>query len=341
MGKNFLRFLGVLFLLAVLMAGGFVYDAWLRMPEADAPDASFEIVAGESAREISRRLEKAGVISSALWFEVFAKTTGVGRRFQAGAFSLRPGMSYAAIASVLTDAGTKEIQITIPEGFHLKQIGETVLRAFPHLTPHEWQAATGPSSPLKRSKPILAVIPTDLDLEGYLFPDTYRFHADASATEIASMMVDTLDRRLRENDVPVSDHLELPDKSSLHAFLTLASIIEREVRNVEDMRNVADVFEKRLEIGMALQADSTVNYVTGGTRPGATLEDIKVDSPYNTYRYPGLPPGPISNPGMNAILAVLHPKDNPWYYFLTTPDGRVMYARTFSDHVENKRTYLR
>ncbi len=332
MMKFVFRIFGILVVLVFVLGSAFVYDAWLRMPGENAKEISFEVASGENAGMISRRLEEARIISSAPWFEWYLRFTGQGTRFQAGSFALLPGMSFSALASALTDAGSREIQITIPEGYTLKQIEETVRRAFPDITAVDWQGAVGPASPLKDSKAILAGVPPSLDLEGYLFPDTYRFRNNATALEIASRMIDTLDRRLRENAVPVDD---------LHTLLTLASIVEREVRRVDDMRNIADIFEKRLAAGIPLQADSTVNYVTGSTKTSVTFEETKIDSPYNTYRYPGLPPGPISNPGMNAILAVLHPADNPWYYFLTTSDGRVIYARTFSEHVANKQKYLR
>ncbi|MCH8049733.1 endolytic transglycosylase MltG [Patescibacteria group bacterium] len=149
------------------------------------------------------------------------------------------------------------------------------------------------------------------------------------------LLKETLEQRIEEKEIVA------PEELTMHEVITLASIVEREVRSAEDMANVADVFLKRLDIGMALQADSTVNYVTGKDTPAISLDDREIESPYNTYKYPGLPPGPISNPGVAALQAVVNPSSNPYLYFLTTPEGEVIYAQTHEGHVENKAQYLR
>jgi len=126
-----------------------------------------------------------------------------------------------------------------------------------------------------------------------------------------------------------------------HEILTLSSIVEKEVRTAETMNNVADVFLKRIAIGMALQSDATINFIIKGDDPSPTYEDLEVHSPYNTYKHPGLPPGPISAPGLNALTAVFHPASNDYYYFLTTDAGDIYYAKTYDQHLENKRKYLK
>ena len=188
---------------------------------------------------------------------------------------------------------------------------------------------------------ILMGIPADQGLEGYLFPDTYRFRSDATSAIVAETMLLTLKRRLAENGIAIPRNLIFEGGLTLHEIITLASMVEREVRTPEDMKLVAGIFYTRMKIGMALQADSTVNYVTGKSDTAVSLEDSRVDSPYNTYQNLGLPPGPISNPGMNAILAVLEPTDSDYLYFLTTDDGDVVYAQTFDEHVANKYQYLK
>ena len=128
---------------------------------------------------------------------------------------------------------------------------------------------------------------------------------------------------------------------TIHEILTLASIIEKEVSSDKDRKLVADIFYKRLDAGVALQADSAVNYVTGKSTPRASAQDLAKESPYNTYRYRGLPPGPIASPGLSAILAAVYPTANPYWYFLTTPAGQAIYSKTFEEHVANKAKYLR
>ena len=128
---------------------------------------------------------------------------------------------------------------------------------------------------------------------------------------------------------------------TMHELLTLSSIVEKEVRTAETMKNVADVFLKRLDIGMALQSDATINYIIKGDNPSPLYSDLEVESPYNTYKHAGLPPGPISAPGLNALNAVLHPASNTYLYFLTTDEGAIYYAETYEEHLRNKARWLK
>lgn len=173
-------------------------------------------------------------------------------------------------------------------------------------------------------------------VEGYLFPDTYRIYKDATALDILEKMLANFDERV----TPEIRQRMHGQRLTLHEGVTLASIIEKEVATSRDRRIVADIFLKRLRAGMALQADSTVNYITGKGMSRATIADTKIDSPYNTYKYRGLPPGPISNPGLDAIRAVAEPTATPYWYFLTTDDGTVIYAKDFDEHKRNRQRYL-
>jgi UPF0755 protein len=176
-------------------------------------------------------------------------------------------------------------------------------------------------------------------LEGYLFPDTYRFRADVSAQEIVDTMISTLKRRIAEQGIVLPESGVFENGLTTHELITLASIVQREVLLPEEMKVVAGIFYTRMQIGMALQADSTVNYITGKKDPGVTLSDSRIESDYNTYVVLGLPPGPISNPGIDAIVATLEPTDTDYLYFLTSPEGEVHYASTFDGHISN-RQYL-
>ncbi|PIT86934.1 MAG: endolytic transglycosylase MltG, partial [Candidatus Magasanikbacteria bacterium CG10_big_fil_rev_8_21_14_0_10_43_6] len=230
-----------------------------------------------------------------------------------------------------------EVTITIPEGYTIAQIGDVVTTQLT-ISQADWDWLTGMDSTFEAHDIMrLAEKPEHVDLEGYLFPDTYRFFADASVEDVVGRLLDEMETVLLEVDTS-----DWPDElETYHDVLTLASILEREVQDSDDMAMVADIFLKRLAIGMPLQADSTVNYVTGGDSPAISLDDRDIDSLYNTYRYAGLPPGPISNPGREAISAVLNATSNDYYYFLTTPEGEVIYAVTHDQHVQNKALYLR
>jgi UPF0755 protein len=167
-------------------------------------------------------------------------------------------------------------------------------------------------------------------LEGYLFPDTYRFYAGTPAETVVRKMLDTYEAK-------IASLKNQPD----HADLTLASLVESEVKTDADRAKVADILKRRLAAGMPLQLDSTVNYATGKSSPAVSSNDLAVNSPYNTYKYKGLPPGPIANPGMSSISAALAPTPNPYWYFLTAPDGTVIYSQTLVEHNAAKAKYLK
>ncbi len=184
---------------------------------------------------------------------------------------------------------------------------------------------------------IASVKPRAASLEGYLFPDTYRVFTDEALAQLTAKataeMADAVQRRL-------SEPLPVPHSLSIHEVLTLASIVEREVATDSDRRNVADVFLKRLNIGMPLQSDATVNYVTGKSVTRPTAADLAASSLYNTYRNRGLPPGPIAMPSISAIQAVLRPTSNQYLYFLSAEDGTTIFSRTGEEHADAKRKYL-
>jgi UPF0755 protein len=246
------------------------------------------------------------------------------------------------LVSKLLHAQSKDVSITIPEGYTIAQIGSLITEKFGHIKEKDWSTVTGVNGRTVAAEGnLLSSIPVGQTLEGYLFPDTYRFREDASSSIIVDTMIKNLKNRFSENNIGIPEDLIMENKMPLHDLIILASIVEREVRGAEDMKIVAGIFLTRLKIGMALQADSTVNYVTGKKDASILLTDSKIDSPYNTYKNLGLPIGPISNPGMNAIIAVLHPIDSDYLYFLTTKEGEVIYSKTFSEHIDNKYKYLK
>jgi UPF0755 protein len=340
-----LRFIGlgisVLLVLAVILGGVLFWDSYIISPAKDAEPIEFVIEPGASVGEIASSLEEQGVTNGSFLFKVYVKLTDQQAKLQAGTFSLTPGMNYASIVDELVRAQASETRVTFPEGFTVRQIGQVVIEAFDGVTEEDWEYVVGDSGKTTLfSTDLVAGIPHGHGLEGYLFPDTYRFRDDATATTIADTMVLTLKRRMAENEIVIPETLVFENGMTLHELLTLASIVEREVRDFEDMKIVAGIFLTRMQIGMALQADSTVNYITGKDTPAISLEDSRIQSAYNTYQNLGLPPGPISNPGMNAILAVLHPTDSDYLYFLTSSEGEVFYATTFDQHILNKYQYL-
>lgn len=176
----------------------------------------------------------------------------------------------------------------------------------------------------------------NVDLEGYLSPNTYRVYKDATLQDV----IDKL-KTAREGEFKPFESVIKDSGMSEKEILTLASIVEKEANTSDDMAIVADIFLRRLKQNWALQSCATVNYITGKNDPGVSSSDKKIDSPYNTYKYPGLPPGPICNPGLDAIKAVLWPKKNDYNYFMTGDDGVMRYARTLEEHNDNIFKYLK
>ncbi|MHB8871133.1 MAG: endolytic transglycosylase MltG [Candidatus Doudnabacteria bacterium] len=192
--------------------------------------------------------------------------------------------------------------------------------------------------------------PKPSSLEGYLFPDTYFIASKPTASSVVKKMMDNLEGKITTQmrvDIAKQDR-------SIYDVLTLASIIEKEVgRNTskissvdlqalqEERETVAGIFMNRLRIKMALQSDATIGYITKKNNPQASSSDLLIDSPYNTYKYRGLPPGPISNPSISAIKAAIYYKDTDYLYFLTMKDGTAVYAKTLDEHNANKRKYLK
>src|SRR3989339_1835263 len=270
--RSFFILLFVSFIVCLVLGGSFVWDAYFVGPVPEAEEMVFMVNRGDAVKDISARLKQDSLIESPFWFEVYVWITKTEADFQAGLFSLKPGMSYHTLVSTLTHAKAQEVQITFPEGYTVEQMGEVIKEAFSAITLLDWNITTDSQSPVLSSGiHLLESIPDGQGLEGYLFPDTYRFTNEVSAESIAETLVLTLQRRLAENNIILEDDLVMENGMTLHELLTLASIIEKEVPDAEGMKIVADIFLKRLKIGMALQACSTVNYVTGKEDPAVTF----------------------------------------------------------------------
>ncbi|MFW0837694.1 MAG: endolytic transglycosylase MltG [Candidatus Komeilibacteria bacterium] len=301
----------------------------------DAIDDNVIIVtipAQASLPEVTDLLVGENIISHPVLFGWYLRISGQAEQIKAGQHKLSAAMSWSEMVHELTiTTSAKEKQITIIEGWTNNQIGQYLVNS--NLVNYdEWQQAMAAAYDYnwlpKR---------TDDYLQGYLFPDTYRVYFDSSAEQIVNKLLANF-----ANKVDTDLQAEIEARGySLRQVITLASIVEREVRADQDRALVADIFWRRLADNYPLQSDATVTYITQKKHPQATFADTKIDSPYNTYKYAGLPPGPISNPSLSAIKAVIYPQANDYYFFLTTnDDGRVIYSRTYEEHLRNKAKYL-
>ncbi len=320
--KPFFRFKKLFFVFMLMLVVGYMFffqDDPLTQPK------TFEIKKGQSVRDIGRNLEQEGIISSGTLLTTLISILGKENKVKAGFYYFEKEIGIFETTKRITEGDYRvaPIKVTFPEGFTVKQIGERLVATFPNFSINTFTELT-------REK------------EGFLFPNTYLFLPTVTEAEV----VDTLTKQQDE----ILDTLlqNNPDKERLSKEIRIvASIVEKEVQNVEDMEIVAEMIYKRLAIGMPLQMDSTLAYVTGRDSLSLTVTDLKTDSPYNTYTRKGLPPAPIANPGEKALQASVQAEAKPtnlltnYLFFLTDKEGKVYYARTFSEHVTNKRKYLK
>lgn len=333
----------ILFLAGAALGGAFFYEFYLRRPAPSAGAADFTVPEGVGVKEISQSLYKTGLIKSSFIFESYVWLKKADKSFRAGKYKIAPGLSMRELTRLLiTGGGKEEASITILEGWALRDIkkylisqGVSEMEKFDYFAGRS--AATNSSFDWAQDFSFLSDKPNNLGLEGYLFPDTYRIFKESNAEDAIRKMLQNFDRKFNKELRAQA----LKKGMTIFEVVNLASIVEREVRREEDMKKVADIFLRRLRLGMALQADSTVNYVTGKDTPAISNEDKILDSPWNTYKYRGLPKGPIGNPGLSSMRAVLYPDANPYLYFLTTKEGEVIYSVTLEEHNRAKAKYLK
>lgn len=294
----------------------------------------FKIEKGDGIEEIAGNLVEQGFLGSKFWFKVYVLVSGNRASFTDGEFSLSTDLSVRKLVKELISQrnSNKEVDITLLEGWTVNQIEKYLID----------QGLIKTGELIKYSKDFddksyffLIDRPKKATLEGYLYPDTYRVYAKTNVEEIVKKALNNFDEKL---DDEFRREIK-KQKKTIFEVVTLASMVEKEMFGYENRRVVADIFLKRLKAGMALQSDATINFITGKglTRPSSN--DLKTNSLYNTYKYPGLPPGPISNPSIEAIKAVIYPQKTEYWYFLTTPDNKIIFSKNYDEHLKNKYKY--
>jgi UPF0755 protein len=322
-------------------------EVYRATAQTGSETVTFRVEQGESIVNLAARLDGEQVIRNPWLFKKYLSIKNIDRVVQAGEFEVAAPITLARVAQALTTARIGETEITILPGWNLRDIA-SYLESQGFGSAVDVLALTGQPADdgtagrttisFETQYAMLAAKPKDVSLEGYLRPDTFRIFKDATTQEVVERLVAERDK---EFTTELLTAIEDSDRT-LHHVLTVASIVEREVRSVEDKKRVADIFWRRFDENWALQADSTVHYAVGSTGSVFTSqEDRQVNSPWNTYKYPGLPPGPISSPSMETILATIHTESNAYAYFLTDLDGNVHYARTLDEHNRNVSKYLR
>ncbi|MEM7032694.1 MAG: endolytic transglycosylase MltG [Chloroflexota bacterium] len=313
----------------------------------DTATIPFSIESGESIISIASRLNSLGLLNDPRLFRRFLQYNGLDQTIEAGHYVLRANMTMKEIGVALQKATAQEIIVTIPEGWRAEQIAD-LLTANNIMDGQAFLTAIQPDTVIRH--PVLAERPATQTLEGYLYPDTYRLPIDVTPTELITRMLDNLASKLP----PDAQQMAVQQNLTLYEILIIAAIVEREAVVAEERPIIASVYLNRLGPDSPrnyLEADPTVQYAMGyqadkdqwWKTPVTLAEYQDVDSPYNTYLYPGLPPGPIANPGIASIEAVLNPAETNFFFFVCREQGckggEHVFATTYEEHLDNVKRY--
>jgi UPF0755 protein len=346
------KIVGLVILCLVIIIGGTAIGGYLYVNSALKPvdpdntkPVKVEIPIGSGVTSIGNILEEEGIVKNSTIFKYYVKFNNESG-FQAGSYDLTPSMTLNEIVNSLKTGKVMrkaEFKITIPEGLQLDQIAELIADKSPYkkeeivdkLNDKKWLEQ------LKQEYPALItdeILKKEIKrpLEGYLYPATYPFYEKKPSLEAILMkMIAQTNEVLAQYEGAMADR-----EYTAHELLTLSSLIEEEATEKADRGKISSVFYNRIEEGMPLQTDPTVLYALGKHKKRTVYKDLEVDSPYNTYKVKGLPPGPIANAGVSSIEAALEPEDTEYYYFLASANGSVYYSETLEEHNEKKAKYI-
>jgi UPF0755 protein len=327
-----------LLVVVVLVAGSAAAFAFYMVNRIQEPYKGFseaekfvEIPSGTGAAEIRRRLVEAGIVSDELAFRAALMWTGQSRALKAGEYRFDRPMSVVEVVEKIARGDVYGHPITFPEGLTIREMA-AIAESHGFGTADEFIKATRDGSLVNDLDPAAK------DLEGYLFPETYTLPRGTPVTKLVSLMVE----RFRETYMALDAKRDGQVDLSTRQIVTLASLVEKETGKPEERPLVAAVYWNRLKMNMAMQADPTVVYalVKAGTYDGNIRKrDLDFDSPYNTYKYPGLPPGPIASPGRASLEAALAPAGVEYLYFVSRNDGSHAFAETLAKHNANVQEY--
>ena len=306
----------------LIILGIIIYQLYIPLDAKSPQTKVVEIPKGMNAKGIAHLLKEERLIRNGLTFRILAKAKGVENRLQAGEYELRSSLNLSRILSKIEKGKILTHPFTIPEGYNIRQIAQVL----------EEKGLAGKERFLKLAKDSKLISQFNIQaesLEGYLFPETYRVPKGMKEEEIIKLMLSQFNKRVTEEERRRAEEIGF----TLHQIIILASIIEKETAAPEEKALISAVFHNRLKAKKPLQSDPTVIYALGEAFDGnLRKEDLRIDSPYNTYRYQGLPPGPIGNPGKEAIQAALYPADTDYLYFVSRNDGTHEFSSSLEEH---------
>ncbi|WP_151737774.1 endolytic transglycosylase MltG [Paenibacillus tengchongensis] len=339
--KAFVRTVLVILVLLAAAAGGGAWYVWKGMQPVQPAGApvEFTVEKGMGSAEIADLLEEKGIIRNALLFKGYLRWVDEGSAFMAGTYMASPGDTYDALIARLNagDVVKEEtVVFTIPEGFTAQQVAEKLGEAWGQPVELFLKLIdTGAGLEAVNTLQVPENAGVRHRLEGYLFPETYELAKDSTPEEIVEAMLEQLTKEL-DSIEGWQEKLNVRGLT-LHELLTVASLVEREVVVDEERPLVAGVIYNRLDKGQNLEIDATVQYLLDKQKERLLYKDLEVESPYNTYKNPGLPPGPIANPGLASIEAALEPEASDYYFYVTKKDGTQghLFGKTYEEHLAN------
>ncbi len=295
-------------------------------------DAVIKITKGDNLRSVALKLEENRIIFNKLAFIAIGRIMGYQDNLIPGEYKFGNGLTYLNVLNTITDPSIiRTVTVTIPEGLNIRQMGRLLQR----------QIGIDSARFVEESKndSLIKLLGVEAkDLEGYLFPDTYLFRFTGMNRE--KEIVSVMSAEFRKKITPQIREEMSKRNISLKELIAMASIIEGETRYEPEKKTISGVYYNRIKKGMKLQADPTVQYILpGGPKNRLMFSDLKIESPYNTYLYKGLPPGPINNPGLSSIMAALYPEENKFLYFVAKGDGSHRFAESYEEHKKNIELY--
>jgi len=342
-----MRRINILIIIIVLF---FILQAiYIPKSSSRTEDKLFLIEKGENLFQIANRLEQEGMIRNRFFFDFFVFLKNSQSKLQAGEYSLNSSMNIIEIAHKIISGDTIKILITIPEGWNLRDIAWSFenkgmfqaeelfeLIGLPLINYSVTHDLPKPKD-FSLDYEFLKDKPKNISLEGYLFPDTYETVPGAELESIVRKMLNNFNKKLTQD---LREKIKEQGRT-IFEMITMASLLEKEVKDFEEKKIVAGILWKRMENGIGLHVDATISYITDKKTVKISKEETEIDSLYNTYKYRGLPLGPICNPGLESIMAAIHPVNSGYWYYLSTPEGETIFNKTLEEHNIDKAKYLK
>lgn len=326
--------LSLIIVICLLAAALFYFRYQVYYSHGSAKEEKvFEIKKGEGNREIAANLKKESFISGEIYFYYYSKIQGITNKALPGIYKLSGNMTIPEIAHIITNPQDLRLKVTFPEGWNAKKMAARLKEN--NLPGDEFLELIKDVDRFRPKYDFLADAKIKT-LEGYLFPDTYYFPPDSDGEKIIRLMLNNFGLKI---DSDIRAEIKSQGKT-ISEIVTMASILEMEVKSKDDRETVSGIFWNRIKQGMPLQSCATLAFVLGENKKQYTYEDTQIKSLFNTYQNAGLPPGPIGNPGLASIEAAANPKDTGYFYFLSDPEtGKTVFSKTIDEHNANKDRY--